>query len=64
MKALSEEVRLETAGIGLNRLCQAPDHWNKQPTGLAGVAIEVEDHWLRSEALPLSGTFGEIHATR
>jgi hypothetical protein len=29
-----------------------PDHWNKQPTGLAGVAIEAEAHWLRSEALP------------
>src|SRR5919106_5592443 len=29
-----------------------PDPWNKQRTGLAGVAIEAKTHRLRPEALP------------
>ena len=43
------------AGGGRRRAVEVlagPDPWNKQGTGLAGVAFEAKTHRLRSEALP------------
>ncbi len=59
MRALSEGARLETADIRTLQIVSGPDDCSQQPMGLAGVAIEAEAHWLRSQALPLSGTFAE-----
>ena len=60
MKALSERGEAGDRRHRTKKVLPGPDHWNKQAMGLAGVAIEAEAHWLRSEALPLSSTFGAI----
>jgi hypothetical protein len=55
-----QPLRLETADTGRIQLLSGSDRWSSSQAGrLATVAIEAEPHWLRSEALPLSGAFGE-----